>query len=96
MEGDVARPVLSVITVGEPLNATLGPLLSGGINVTTAPGTRLPNMSWTAALSGAGYTVPVIAVCPIPEIAVMLVADAGVISNELLAPEIEAVEAASR
>jgi hypothetical protein len=95
MAGEVATPVLSVMPVEGTAEPNPGPV-AGGVNVTVAPATALPNESRTAAFSGNGKAVLTGVVCPVPDIALMLRDGDGVIWNELLLPDNVAAFATNR
>src|SRR5215469_341971 len=60
-----ATPVLSVMTVDGPEKLTLAPL-DGAAKVTETPGTPLPCVSRTIALSWVAYGAPTAADWPLP------------------------------
>ena len=92
--GDAAIPRVSVVTVADPANVTLGPL-PGGVNVTCTLAMGFPNASATAARRGAAYAVPTGADCPLPSNTVILAAAAGVIWNGLLSADTDPATALS-
>jgi hypothetical protein len=69
---DVATPLAFVVAVfTPPANVPLAPL-AGGVNVTTTPLTGLLPASVTVATRGAANAVLIVALCPVPLVAVTL------------------------
>jgi hypothetical protein len=62
---------VAAVAVVEPLNVALAPV-AGAVNVTVAPFTRFPPISFTVAWSAVAKAVLVVAVCGVPAVAVML------------------------
>ena len=75
--GAVARPLLSVVTVTEPLNVPLAPV-PGAAKVTLTPLTGLLPESFTVACSGVVNAALIVALCGVPAVAAMLAADPAV------------------
>ena len=59
------------VTVADPAKVALAPLL-GAVNVTVAPLTRFPPLSFTVAWSAAANAVLMLALCGVPALAIML------------------------
>ena len=76
--GAVAIPLLSVATVGVPLNMPLGPE-AGAVKVTVAPPTGMLAISSTCACSRVGNGVETVVDCGVPAFAVMVAGAPGVI-----------------
>jgi len=72
--GAVATPLAFVVTVAvvePPANVPLAPL-AGAVNVTATPPSRLLLASFTVAASVVAKLVFTVALCGVPEVAVML------------------------
>jgi len=78
-------PVAFVVAVlTPPVNVPLAPP-AGGVNVTTAPLTALPPLSFTVATKAAANAVPIEAPCGVPLVAVILAAGPALFVSEKFA-----------
>ena len=72
----MATPLEFVVTVAEPVNVPLSPEV-GAAKVTLAPGTGLLLPSLTVACIAIANPVPTVALCGVPDVAVMLAGGGG-------------------
>ena len=94
--GAVATPLVLVVLVAaaDPEKLALAPL-PGAVNVTVAPFTGLPPLSFTVACSAVAKFAPTVALCGVPALAAMLppaACNAAALIVTLLVPELTTQE----
>ena len=70
-DGAVATPLAFVVTVALALNVPPAPL-AGAANITLAPLTGFPPLSFTVACRAVANAVPMVALCGVPAVAVIV------------------------